>query len=348
MTLYSATMTVDQIDVGKASVSVTGPHARKRLRTSYAARFGAQRREDAGGAQRNRKLQSAFNSPFWPFVLCSTSIGQEGLDFHYYCHAVVHWNVPSNPVDLEQREGRVHRYKGHAVRKNVVDRFGLPNQKDPSSDPWPALFRAAAEELKKNDGGLTPFWLYVTPGGARIERHVPAVPLSLDRARADALRRSLAVYRMAFGQARQEDVVAFLQRFPADQLAAVSDDLRINLAPRRVTHAPEAAGEIAVTSVALTDDDLAPVWADVPDEPPDVHFGAIEGLLDEFAAHGGTTAKTAVAPVARVDNLHSLLSEFAALTPSGTHVSAQANSLDAMQKLLDSFADLRSRTPASR
>ena len=44
----------------------------------------------------------------------STSIGQEGLDFHTYCHAVVHWNLPSNPVDMEQREGRVHRYKGHA------------------------------------------------------------------------------------------------------------------------------------------------------------------------------------------------------------------------------------------
>jgi len=36
----------------------------------------------------------------------TTSIGQEGLDFHYYCRKIVHWNLPSNPVDLEQREGR--------------------------------------------------------------------------------------------------------------------------------------------------------------------------------------------------------------------------------------------------
>lgn len=48
------------------------------------------------------------------------SRSEEGLDFHRYCHAVVHWNLPSNPIDLEQREGRVHRYKGHAVRKNVA------------------------------------------------------------------------------------------------------------------------------------------------------------------------------------------------------------------------------------
>ena len=38
------------------------------------------------------------NSPFWPFVLATTSVGQEGLDFQQYCHAVVHWNLPSNPV----------------------------------------------------------------------------------------------------------------------------------------------------------------------------------------------------------------------------------------------------------
>jgi hypothetical protein len=43
------------------------------------------------------------------------SVGQEGLDIHHYCHAITHWNLPANPVDLEQREGRIHSYKAHAV-----------------------------------------------------------------------------------------------------------------------------------------------------------------------------------------------------------------------------------------
>lgn len=30
--------------------------------------------------------RTAFNSPFWPFVLASTDVGQEGLDFHSYTH----------------------------------------------------------------------------------------------------------------------------------------------------------------------------------------------------------------------------------------------------------------------
>lgn len=348
LTLYSATMSVDQISVDGESgtVAVTGAHARRRLRTSYAARFGSQGRDDAGGAERNRKLQAAFNSPFWPFVLCSTSIGQEGLDFHYYCHSVVHWNLPSNPVDLEQREGRVHRYKGHAVRKNVAARYGLTPLTASSPDPWHVLFRMAKAEVETDDGGLTPFWLYPLPDGARIERHVPALPLSLDSARAEALRRSLAVYRMAFGQARQEDVVAFLQRFPADQLKAASDDLRIDLSPPKgAPTSVSQSGEPEMVPNAATDDSLAPVWADVADGPPDAHFGAVEALLDEFKALFDKTADCVVQADEKVDRLVELLDAFLAEhrrdrevedadRPGGT----RTRSADGLRSLLDEFA----------
>ncbi len=90
------------------------------LRSRFAMRFGTDRGENEQQQVRAEQVRIAFNSPFWPFVLATTSVGQEGLDFHQYCHAVVHWNLPSNPVDLEQHEGRVHRYKGHAIRKNLA------------------------------------------------------------------------------------------------------------------------------------------------------------------------------------------------------------------------------------
>ena len=72
--------------------------------------------EDETSVNRTGLVRSAFKSPFKPFVLASTSVGQEGLDFHPYCHRIVHWNLPGNAVDMEQREGRVHCYKNHAVR----------------------------------------------------------------------------------------------------------------------------------------------------------------------------------------------------------------------------------------
>src|SRR5699024_10695039 len=103
-------------------------------------------------------VRESFNSPFWPFVLASTSVGQEGLDFNTYSHAVVHWNLPSNPVDLEQREGRVHRYKGHAVQKHVADEYSEYALGETVQDPWDRLFSAAEAARPEGDSFLDPNW----------------------------------------------------------------------------------------------------------------------------------------------------------------------------------------------
>ena len=91
------------------------------MRGRFAMRL-ADYKDEEGGVARLGGVREAFNSPFRPFVLATTSVGQEGLDFHPYCYRVYHWNLPSNPVDLEQREGRVHRFKGHAIRLNLAER----------------------------------------------------------------------------------------------------------------------------------------------------------------------------------------------------------------------------------
>jgi hypothetical protein len=183
---------------------------------------------------RATRLREAFNSPFWPFVLVSTSVGQEGLDFHWYCHAVAHWNLPSNPVDMEQREGRVHRFKGHAIRKNVARRHvGLAR---PDGDPWEEAF-AAARDDEHPDGAseLFPSWLYPWTPRSRdsfIERHLPYLPLSRDADRLERMRRSLAAYRMVFGQVRQEDLLDFLlEKVSPEELDEVLKRLMVRLEP---------------------------------------------------------------------------------------------------------------------
>ena len=207
---------------------------RQRLRGHFAMRFGNQKSEsDDKAGQRTDDVRAAFNSPFWPFVLASTSVGQEGLDFHPWCHAVVHWNLPSNPVDLEQREGRVHRFMGHAVRKNVAADFAATVRDiEDSEDPWRELFVNARQATINDRNGLVPFWIYPREGGASIERRVPCLPLSRDALRLDDLRRSLAVYRMVFGQPRQDELLAFLlERIPAGDIEEAASEMRINLAP---------------------------------------------------------------------------------------------------------------------
>ena len=144
----TAANTVEHVQVVDGEIRLD-PH---RLNSHFAARYGRAESSDQA-AMRESTIRTAYNSPFRPFVLASTSVGQEGLDFHTYSHAIVHWNLPGNPVDLEQREGRVHRYKGHAVRKNVAAVYGLAAAIDADSpDPWSAVFRAAQED--NSDGRL--------------------------------------------------------------------------------------------------------------------------------------------------------------------------------------------------
>ncbi len=228
LTSRPAQLAVDDIRVGDAN---TVEFNRQRMRTRFAVAFNPDDRGAEEEASRPDQIRSAFNSPFWPFCLVSTSVGQEGLDFHNYCHAVVHWNIPANPVDLEQREGRVHRYKGHAVRKNVASAYGLEPLED-DGDPWTRLFALAKADRDPGQNDLVPFWLYPVEGGACIERHVPALPLSRDLERYEQLRRALAVYRIAFGQSRQDDLIAYLlSQMPEEQAREIADDLRIDLSP---------------------------------------------------------------------------------------------------------------------
>ena len=230
LTVRAAALAVDDIRSEDSGVTINT----HRLPSRFAMPFGQGRDEESGdtGASRSQKVREAFNSPFWPFVVTSTSIGQEGLDFHWYCHAIVHWNLPSNPVDLEQREGRVHRYKGHAVRKNIATHYAPHALQSNDRDPWHGMLNAAVGARQPGENDLVPYWVYPIEDGARIERYVPSLPLTRDRQLLVALRQSLAVYRLVFGQPRQEDLVEYLQQhIPADQLDDLIGRLKIDLSP---------------------------------------------------------------------------------------------------------------------
>jgi hypothetical protein len=130
----------------------------------FAMRFGDEGRDEevapsfAGstGGTRKERVRAAFNSPFWPFVLVSTSVGQEGLDFHHNCHAITHWNLPLNPVDLEQREGRVHRYKGPAVRKNLAATYASDALRQPAPEAWETVFAFGSANRHAEENDLVP------------------------------------------------------------------------------------------------------------------------------------------------------------------------------------------------
>lgn len=198
------------------------------MRCKFALRFGGGKNE-AGQEIRIEKVRDAFNSPFRPFVLASTSIGQEGLDFHLWCHAVMHWNLPSNPSDLEQREGRVHRYKGYAVRKNIAEVHNLQALKSvyvTGQDPWKILFNKAYLEKCKSKNDMIPYWIS-EKGTTTIQRYVPWLPYSKEEKKLARLKSDLSLYRMAFGQPRQDDLLVKFQNVQdVEKLSEFWIDLR--------------------------------------------------------------------------------------------------------------------------
>ncbi len=156
------------------------------------------------------EVRRSFNTPFWPHVLATTSVGQEGLDFHPWCSHVVHWDLTSNPLDLEQREGRIQRYAGLAIRRRlaaVLRDEVLRDSTMSDGSPWRCVQRHA--ERSVDASGLRPWWVL---DGAEISRHVFERPFGRDVARFAQLREQRMIYRLALGQPNQEDFIHVLSR----------------------------------------------------------------------------------------------------------------------------------------
>ncbi|MBB1510284.1 helicase [Tessaracoccus sp. MC1756] len=198
-----------------------------RFPARFALRYNNKRSDVTGGEARLGEVREAFNSPFWPFVLATTSVGQEGIDFHWWCHSVLHWNIPSNPVDFEQREGRVDRFRGHAIRRNIAQVHGATSLHD-GGNPWVNIY-VLAKDVRDQYGHFAPDWVY--PGAHRVERHVSHYPLSTDEPLFNQLKRDLALYRLTFGQPRQEDMLALLQQRLGDVAPAELAKMRLDLSP---------------------------------------------------------------------------------------------------------------------
>lgn len=174
----------------------------KRVRAEMIAMFG---KTDDQSASRE-SVRESFNSPFWPFVLATTSVGQEGLDFHLYCKDIYHWNLPANPVDFEQREGRINRFNSLWVRESLCRSVKISTSQAPF---WKKLYSEAFEHSHRNDRynlGMSPHWTF-TPKVKDIDRgyvrHMLIIPGSEEGPRYKSLLRDLELYRLTLGQPNQ-------------------------------------------------------------------------------------------------------------------------------------------------
>ena len=198
--------------------------AQIRMRSHFAAGF-YQTQSDEKTSQRKENLRTAFNAPFRPFVLATTSIGQEGLDFHNYARKIMHWNLPHNPIDLEQREGRINRYKCLAIRQSLAQKY---TDAKFTGDVWNEVFQLAHDAKGDDEPELVPFWCLSDGGSMKIERIIPMYPYSKDKAVYNRLLKILSLYRVTMGQARQEELLEYLLN---NRNSEELKELFINLSP---------------------------------------------------------------------------------------------------------------------
>jgi len=205
------------VSVGSFSFHSVHPSGepRIRVRCHAAVPFGSTEDDErttssaAGEAPpRSDEIRNAFNSPFWPHVLATTSVGQEGLDFHTWCSRVLHWDLCSSPLELEQREGRIQRYAGLAVRRRLAallqDELG--DGATGGGSLWDRI-EGAANARFGNASGLSPWWVLEN---AHVERFVFNLPQSRDLEKFKLLKEQRLIYRLTLGQPNQEDLLEFL------------------------------------------------------------------------------------------------------------------------------------------
>ena len=77
------------------------------------------------------------------------------------------------------------------------------------SDVWQWLFEEASNQKPEGSSDLIPYWIY-EEGDFQIQRIIPILPYSREVSHYEKLKDALTLYRLAFGQPRQEDFLAFL------------------------------------------------------------------------------------------------------------------------------------------
>jgi len=77
-----------------------------------------------------------------------------------------------------------------------------------------------------------PYW-HVDFSGVKIERIIPMYPFSRDQGKLDKILKTLAIYRLAFGQPRQVELIEHLlaKDFSPQEIGLIRQKLLIDLNP---------------------------------------------------------------------------------------------------------------------
>ena len=134
------------------------------------------------------------------------------------------------------------------IRQQIASRYGghLNEESLKAVGVWDALFDIAGKTERDGTGKceMIPFW-HVEADLYQIERIIPFYPFSRDRAKLSSLLKTLALYRLAFGQPRQAELVEhLLTNISASRIKEIRSKLMVDLSPINYgggTHRPSTS-----------------------------------------------------------------------------------------------------------
>jgi hypothetical protein len=141
---------------------------------------------------------------------------------------LVHWDLASDPVSHEQRQGRIQRYGGLSIRSAIAKALGqlVLASATGYGSPWAKLAaRAEIEPSMVDASGLKPWWILP---GAEVQNIIFGVPTSEEENRFKLLQEQVLLYRLALGHPNQEDLLEVLRGIPGitdEQIKAACLDL---------------------------------------------------------------------------------------------------------------------------
>lgn len=85
-------------------------------------------------------------------VLLAGDVASEGVNLHYFCNHLVHFDIPWSPITIEQRNGRIDRY---GQEKPPIIRYLLTQTDDPQAKDDMRIYKRLIEKdeaIQKNMG----------------------------------------------------------------------------------------------------------------------------------------------------------------------------------------------------
>ncbi|HET9511785.1 MAG TPA: hypothetical protein VFO80_11610 [Sphingomonas sp.] len=183
------------------------------------ARLGKRLAREGGAGNLEQLAQSRISSPTGQSMTGDDHVTHLIDSLPHWLHQLV--TLPADkkapvvdPVDFEQREGRIARYGSLAVRRSLAQAHGSQSLAAPrASSPFCELI-SLAKPVKDDRTGLERWWL---PANGRPTSVSFDWRFSQRAARRERMLEDLLYYRLALGQPDPEAFVAMLRRVGADE-----------------------------------------------------------------------------------------------------------------------------------